>query len=57
MGFTPQIAVGVWVGNNDNEPMKDVTGLSGAAPIWHDVMQYYLQDKPAEWYQRPRRPG
>jgi membrane peptidoglycan carboxypeptidase len=53
IGFTPQIAVAVWVGNNDNEPMKDVTGLSGAAPIWHDVMAYYLKDKPPEWYLRP----
>ena len=53
MGFTPQIAVAVWVGNNDNEPMKDVTGLSGAAPIWHEVLAYALRDQPAEWYQRP----
>jgi membrane carboxypeptidase/penicillin-binding protein len=53
IGFTPQVAVAVWVGNNDNEAMKDVTGLSGAAPIWHDVMAYYLRDKPAEWYLRP----
>ena len=53
IGFTPQIAMAVWVGNNDNEAMKDVTGLSGAAPIWHQVMEYYLRDKPAEWYLRP----
>jgi penicillin-binding protein 1C len=53
IGFTPQIAVAVWVGNNDNEAMKDVTGLTGAAPIWHMVMAYYLKDKPAEWYMRP----
>jgi membrane peptidoglycan carboxypeptidase len=53
IGFAPQVAVAVWVGNNDNEAMKDVTGLSGAAPIWHDVMAYYLRDKPAEWYMRP----
>jgi penicillin-binding protein 1C len=53
IGFTPQVSVAVWVGNNDNEAMKDVTGLSGAAPIWHQVMDYYLRDKPAEWYLRP----
>jgi membrane peptidoglycan carboxypeptidase len=53
IGFTPQIAVAVWVGNNDNEAMKDVTGLTGAAPIWHEVMAYYLKEKPAEWYLRP----
>ncbi|MDH3675215.1 MAG: transglycosylase domain-containing protein, partial [Anaerolineae bacterium] len=37
VGFTPQLATAVWVGNNDNTEMKDVTGLTGAAPIWHDV--------------------
>ncbi|HXV44328.1 MAG TPA: transglycosylase domain-containing protein, partial [Anaerolineae bacterium] len=54
VGFTPQLVTAVWVGNNDNEEMEDVTGLSGAAPIWHDVMLYYLQDKPAESWERPR---
>jgi len=54
VGFTPQLATTVWVGNNNNEEMKDVTGLSGAAPIWHDVMLYYHQDKPVEEWQRPR---
>lgn len=54
VGFTPQLVTAVWVGNNDNEPMKDVTGLSGAAPIWHDVMLYYLHDKPVETWERPR---
>ncbi len=53
VGFTPQLATAVWVGNNNNEEMKDVTGLSGAAPIWHDVMLYYLQGKPVEEWQRP----
>jgi membrane carboxypeptidase/penicillin-binding protein PbpC len=53
VGFTPQLVTAVWVGNNDNEPMEDVTGLSGAAPIWNKVMQYYLKDEPAESWQRP----
>jgi len=53
VGFTPQLAVAVWVGNNDNTPMKDVTGLTGAAPIWHDVMLYYLKDKPVEDWTEP----
>ncbi len=53
VGFTPQLATAVWVGNNNNEEMKDVTGLSGAAPIWHDVMLYYHQDKPPAGWQRP----
>ena len=53
MGFTPQLTVGVWVGNTDNESMKNVTGLSGAAPIWNDVMRQYHQGLSAEWYDQP----
>jgi penicillin-binding protein 1C len=39
MGYTPDIAVGVWVGNPDNTEMLNSTGVSGAAPIWAEVMQ------------------
>lgn len=39
LGYTPDLAVGVWVGNADYTPMKDVTGLTGAAPIWSQFMQ------------------
>ncbi len=39
MGYTPDIAVGVWVGNADNTPMVNSTGLTGAAPIWAQFMQ------------------
>jgi membrane peptidoglycan carboxypeptidase len=39
MGFTPDLAVGVWVGNADYTPMQNTTGLSGAAPIWSQFMQ------------------
>ncbi|MBP9864581.1 penicillin-binding protein 1C [Patescibacteria group bacterium] len=39
-GYTPEVAVGVWVGNADNTPMKGVSGVSGAAPIWADIMRY-----------------
>jgi penicillin-binding protein 1C len=38
IGYTPDLAVGVWVGNADNSPMVNTTGLTGAAPIWHDFM-------------------
>jgi len=53
LGYTPQVAVGVWVGNTDNSEMKGVTGLTGAAPIWHDVMMTFLKDKPVEPFSRP----
>lgn len=38
MGYTPGLAAGVWLGNNDNSPMNQVGGSIGAAPIWHDYM-------------------
>ena len=38
MGFTRNVVVGVWVGNTDDKPMVNSTGLTGAAPIWHDVI-------------------
>jgi penicillin-binding protein 1C len=53
MGFTPQLTVGVWVGNTDNESMNNATGLDGAAPIWNAVMARYHADQPAVWYDRP----
>jgi membrane peptidoglycan carboxypeptidase len=40
MGYTPHIAVGVWAGNSDNSIMNNVIGITGAGPIWHDVMEY-----------------
>ncbi len=53
MGFTPQATVGVWVGNTKNESMENVTGLTGAAPIWNQVMSFYHRGKPERWYERP----
>lgn len=43
LGYTPDIAVGVWVGNPDYTPMQHTTGLSGAAPIWAKFMEYAVQ--------------
>jgi membrane peptidoglycan carboxypeptidase len=40
IGYTPYLAVGVWAGNSDNSIMYNVIGITGAAPIWHDVMEY-----------------
>jgi membrane peptidoglycan carboxypeptidase len=56
MGYTPDIAVGVWVGNSDYTPMQNTTGLTGAAPIWATFMQAATQQltggSPTP-YQRP----
>lgn len=38
VGYTRNVAVGVWVGNNDNQPMVNSSGLTGAAPIWNAVI-------------------
>jgi len=39
LGFTPDLAVGVWIGNADYTPMEDISGVAGAGPIWSQVMQ------------------
>ncbi len=43
LGYTPDIAVGVWVGNADYTPMQDITGVTGAAPIWAQFIQSAIQ--------------
>ena len=46
VGFTPDVALGVWVGNNDGAPMVNTSGLSGAAPIWKAALES-IYDNPA----------
>ncbi len=53
VGYTPDLAAGVWVGNADNEPMFQVSGISGAAPIWHDFMEMALKGQPVRAAERP----
>ncbi|MEL7433597.1 MAG: transglycosylase domain-containing protein, partial [Chloroflexota bacterium] len=38
IGYTRNVVVGVWVGNNNGDPMVNSSGLTGAAPIWNSVM-------------------
>lgn len=52
IGYTPSIAVGVWVGNNDNVPMKK-GGVSLAGPIWNQVMGETLKGLPGESFPQP----
>jgi penicillin-binding protein 1C len=52
IGYTPSIAVGVWVGNNDNTPMKK-GGAALAGPIWNDVMSAALANLPVESFDSP----
>lgn len=54
IGYTPSVLVAVWVGNNDNKPMSGiVSGITGAAPIWHDIMAHLLSGKPPEAQSKP----
>jgi penicillin-binding protein 1A len=43
IGYTPEIVVGVWVGNNDQTPMKKEPGVVVAGPIFHQFMEYFLK--------------
>lgn len=44
VGYTRHLITGVWAGNSDGHPMKNTTGLTGAAPLWHDFMEATLAD-------------
>ncbi len=48
VGYSRDFTVGVWVGNFSGEPMRDVSGVTGAAPLWLEVMTFL---------QRGRRQG
>lgn len=47
IGFTPDILVATWVGNNDNSPMNPAlaSGITGAAPMWNKIMSAQLSGK------------
>ncbi len=53
IGYTPDIVAGVWVGNADNSPMQNVSGLAGAGPIWHNFMERAHEGLPVRDFLRP----
>ncbi len=54
IGYTPEYVVTVWVGNNDNSAMQGVvSGITGAAPIWHDIMQHLTEKNPPSQIKKP----
>jgi 1A family penicillin-binding protein len=53
VGYTPDITVGVWVGNSDNSPMEEVAGSNGAGTIWRAIMELYHQGRPPQPFVRP----
>ncbi|WP_323120402.1 penicillin-binding protein 1C [Burkholderia alba] len=44
IGYTSRYTVGVWVGNADGSPMWDVSGVTGAAPVWAAIVGYLQRD-------------
>jgi penicillin-binding protein 1C len=52
IGYTPSVAVGVWVGNNDNKPMKK-GGAALAGPIWNPIITEALKTLPIESFEKP----
>lgn len=53
VGFTPDLVTGVWVGNANGDPMEHITGVTGAAPIWNDVMEVAHRSIPVHSFGRP----
>lgn len=45
LGWTEHYTVGVWAGNTAGESMRDVSGVSGAGPVWHDIVQFLHRDR------------
>lgn len=55
IGFTPEYLTVVWVGNTDGSAMNSrlVSGVTGAAPIWHNLMANLLADQEIVWPEAP----
>jgi penicillin-binding protein 1C len=48
VGFTDRVTVGVWVGNASGEPMHGVSGIGGAAPVWHAIVRHLHEGRPSK---------
>jgi 1A family penicillin-binding protein len=53
MGYAPNIAVGAWAGNNDNTPMRGLSGLI-TTPMWREFIDFALADLPNESFTQPQ---
>src|SRR5882672_7234861 len=54
VGFSDRYTVGVWVGNFDGSPMHDVSGVTGAAPVWIELVDYLHRRSASTPPQRPQ---
>jgi penicillin-binding protein 1C len=48
VGFTDRYVIGVWVGNSSGESMWNVTGISGAAPVFNHLVEYLHRHEPSK---------
>jgi 1A family penicillin-binding protein len=53
VGYTPSLAIGVWVGNNNNAAMDRIAGSLGAAPIWRNLMEQLTTGTAVERFDVP----
>lgn len=53
VGFTADFTVGVWVGNLSNQPMKGISGVTGAGPVFHKIMLELHKNRSPQWLSRP----
>ncbi len=54
IGFTPDMVAGVWVGNNNQEPLTSKgSSILAAVPIWHEFMAKALSNRPLVTFPRP----
>lgn len=54
IGYSPIFTVGVWVGNANGEPMHDVTGITGAGPIWRETMEILHEKTGSMVWEKPQ---
>lgn len=53
VGYTDRYTVAVWVGNASGQPMHDVSGVGGAAPVWQALVRHLHQGQPSVAPARP----
>lgn len=53
MGYNPEFTVGVWMGNNDRSKMGQISGIEGAAYVWHDIFEAIVKDRPDVAFEKP----
>ena len=53
VGYTPEFTVAVWVGNPDGKPMSGITGVTGAAPVMHEIFEHLHRTAGTTWFATP----